>query len=112
MAEALFVYGTLIDSAVQKTVIGRELALQADTLPNFRHDVIALGQHVYPQVQEAPGHCVDGWVMEVTREELQCIDYYETDAYQRAWVQLSSGRYAWVYCQPVDYLQNLHMLFG
>ena len=45
-----------------------------------------------PLVQQAGG-AVDGWVIEVTSDELMRLDDYETKAYQRL--------RAWVFAEPL-----------
>lgn len=95
--ERLFVYGTLQDSPVQQRVIGRIIAGTPDTLEGFFKSRMAMSDGIFPIVIPRHGNSVDGLVLEVTPEELQRMDIYETSAYRRIWVTLRSGLEAWVY---------------
>ena len=98
--ELLFAYGTLLDPDVQRSVIGRTVQSRPDTLPGYRRGVLRSGGASYfiaiPDEQGA----IDGGILEVTREELERIDEYEGDEYERARVRLGSGIFAWVYRRP------------
>jgi len=97
--EKLFVYGTLKDPVVQKTVFGRIVEGIPDSLDGYRKTEIAMSDGVFPIIIRESGSAVDGLILEVTREELALIDRYETDAYRRVRVTLKSGQEAWVYCE-------------
>lgn len=97
MTERLFVYGTLLDPAIQKRVFGRITSGQPDKLAGYQKDRVRLGGNVYPIIQPKAGGIVEGAVLSVTLAELALIDRYEGDAYQRQKVRLVSGRPAWVY---------------
>lgn len=97
MTEELFVYGTLLDPAVQSRVFGRITSGQPDKLAGYKKDHIRLGGNIYPIIRPKAGGMVEGAVLSVTLAELALIDQYEGDAYQRRKVSLVSGRQAWVY---------------
>lgn len=97
MAEALFVYGTLMEEQVQMMVLGRVVPGEPDRLLDYKKYPIKLGCNVYPIVKPEPGQAVEGVVLQLTPAELQRTDQYETSAYQRKKVTLASGRPAWVY---------------
>ena len=48
-------------------------------------------------VASTPRDKIDGTVLELTSEELETADAYETDDYKRIEVTLESGKRAWIY---------------
>jgi gamma-glutamylcyclotransferase (GGCT)/AIG2-like uncharacterized protein YtfP len=97
--QLLFVYGTLKDSRVQRSVIGRVDGGIADTLAGYTLTDIQVGQFAYPFIVADENGSVDGLVLAVNDKELARIDRYETSAYRRIEIRLLSGKQAWVYCQ-------------
>jgi gamma-glutamylcyclotransferase (GGCT)/AIG2-like uncharacterized protein YtfP len=97
MEQYLFVYGTLKEPRVQKKVLGRTVPGELNTLADYKKCSIQLGRRIYPAIRSEVGSSVEGLVIAVTPAELKQIDRYETDAYQRKKVTLTSGRQAWVY---------------
>ena len=97
--ELLFVYGTLKDPLIQRSVIGRKPSQSEDVLEGYKKSTITLGGNTYPIVSKHPGsfNHVEGIVMEVSEEELALIDKYETDAFKRAKATVQSGKEVWVY---------------
>jgi gamma-glutamylcyclotransferase (GGCT)/AIG2-like uncharacterized protein YtfP len=105
---ALFSYGTLQQREVQLANYGRELIGQADALVGYRLEPVVIDD---PQVVELSGKSVHtiarrsanqddrvvGTVFELTDDELETTDAYETSAYTRIEVVLKSGRCAWAY---------------
>ena len=100
MAEALFVYGTLMDPEVQRRVIGRVVPLIPDTLAGYRKGEIVLGKNTYPIAVRDPDREIAGAVMLLTPSEVRRTDRYEGKAYERGRVVLTSGTEAWVYRSP------------
>lgn len=104
----LFSYGTLQQDDVQRATFGHLLAGQADALPGYSQEMVAIddpqvvatsGKTHHPIVKpsgQAADH-VAGTVFEITDEELANADRYEVAAYTRVAVVLASGRQAWVY---------------
>jgi hypothetical protein len=103
----VFTYGTLQDPAVQRSVFGRLVPSEADSMPGFRLDYVTI---VDPAVIAASGtdrhrilrpstaaDVIDGACLQLTDDELAAADRYEVDDYVRVQVTLSSGRQAWVY---------------
>ena len=104
----LFSYGTLQQDDVQRATFGRLLAGQADMLPGYAREMVAIDD---PQVVATSGKThhpivkpsgldsdrVDGTVFEISDAELAQADDYEVDAYRRVAVTLASGLQAWVY---------------
>jgi len=100
VAEALFVYGTLMDPEVQRRVIGRVVPLIPDTLAGYRKGEIVLGKNTYPIAVRDPDREIAGAVMLLTPSEVRRTDRYEGKAYERGRVVLTSGTEAWVYRSP------------
>jgi gamma-glutamylcyclotransferase (GGCT)/AIG2-like uncharacterized protein YtfP len=97
MTEQLFVYGTLLEPAIQKRVFGRITSGQPDKLAGYKKDCVWLAGNEYPIIRPKAGGIIEGAVLSVTLAELALIDQYEGDAYQRHKVRLVSGQQAWVY---------------
>lgn len=96
MPESLFVYGTLRNKKIQEEVFGRSTEGETDALEGYVGLQIKLGGRIYPVIVPGDG-IIEGRVLEVTSQELEMIDLYETDAYKRTTVVLKSGKEAWVY---------------
>lgn len=97
--EALFVYGTLQDPVVQKRVIGREIEGTVDMLDDYFKSEIVMSDGTFPMIVPEAGKSVMGKVLDVTPEEIERMDIYETSAYRRIRVTLRSGRETWVYAE-------------
>lgn len=106
--EHLFSYGTLQKDAVQLETFGRLLTGIPDVLTGYElstimiedEDVIATSKEVYHPIiilTNNPKDIINGVVFEVTEDEINHADEYETDNYKRVKVQLKSGKSAWVY---------------
>lgn len=97
--ETLFTYGTLQDPAVQMRLVGRVIPMTPDALTGYARHSIRLSWGEYPTLTPDPVGRVEGMVMTVTADELARFDEYETDAYRRVQVTLTSGQTAWVYVE-------------
>lgn len=106
--EKLFSYGTLRYEPVQLKNFGRKLKGAQDSLKGFNLTLVEIkdpqvvaisGEASHPIINYTgnPSDQVDGIVFDITPEELQQADSYETADYQRVNVQLASGLTAWVY---------------
>jgi gamma-glutamylcyclotransferase (GGCT)/AIG2-like uncharacterized protein YtfP len=93
----IFAYGTLLNPAVQETVIGRQIAGKRDRLSGYRKATLQDGAESYPNLVPDENSRVDGHIIEVTQEELGRIDLYEAGLYSRHKVTVESGTEAWVY---------------
>ncbi|HLW73795.1 MAG TPA: gamma-glutamylcyclotransferase family protein [Gammaproteobacteria bacterium] len=106
-SEKLFSYGTLQQETVQLANFGRKLKGRADVVVGWRlasieiNDPMVVGLSGLALhkilVPGEPSDEVDGVVFEISPEELEAADAYETDAYKRVEVRLRSGTEAWVY---------------
>ncbi|MCY4465183.1 MAG: gamma-glutamylcyclotransferase [Chloroflexi bacterium] len=98
--EKLFAYGTLCDPATQERLLGRLLGDGVpDTLRGYMLSRLRGIHDDYTIVQPKAGSTVSGRLYEVTHEELELLDTYEGDAYQRVSVTLMSKTRAWLYCE-------------
>ena len=102
MPESLFVYGTLKDPKVQKEVFGRPTDGRPDVLEGYSKSEIEIHGESYPILTPSDQGLVEGLVIEVTSEELEKIDEYETASYKRTRVDLKSGKQTWVYEKNED----------
>ena len=96
-SEKVFEYGSLQDATVQLEVLGRITVNIPDTLKGYARSHIEVEGVVYPLIIPQAEGVIHGSVAEVSAEELQKLDAYETMAYKRKNVLLESGIYAWVY---------------
>ena len=96
----LFTYGTLQDNQVQHYVFGKILKGKKDALPGFRwFENVVYGRYALVRPTENHDDAVEGMVYEVSEDDLQKCDVYETDAYTRTLLKLQSGLMAWVYVE-------------
>lgn len=97
MQHSIFAYGTLLLPGVQETVIGRQIVGKRDRLANHRKSTVRDGDTSFPNIVSADGEFVEGYLLEVSQEELARVDMYEGGLYKREKVTLESGIEAWVY---------------
>ena len=95
--DKIFAYGTLTDHKVQRQIFGRIITGSRDTLKGYKRSKIKIDGEIYPLICLDTKRRVNGFVIEVTKSELEKIDEYETDIYKREQVVLRSGISAWVY---------------
>lgn len=97
MQHSVFAYGTLLLPGVQEMVIGRQIEGKPDRLAGHRKSSVRDGETSYPNIVSADGEHVDGYILEVSQDELARMDMYEGGIYTRLKVTLESGTKAWVY---------------
>ena len=98
--EKLFTYGTLKNPETQKQLLGRTLGDGIpDTLRGYRLARLNGIHHVYTIIQPWAGGTVDGFVFDIGTDELDQLDNYEGDAYQRVSARTISKTRAWVYVE-------------
>lgn len=106
--EKLFSYGTLRYEPVQLKNFGRKLKGTLDSLKGFNLTMVEIkdpqvvaisGQALHPIIRYTGNSFdkVEGVVFDITPEELEKADSYETADYHRISIQLASGLTAWVY---------------
>jgi gamma-glutamylcyclotransferase (GGCT)/AIG2-like uncharacterized protein YtfP len=97
----VFVYGTLRETIVRKTVLGFNPFSQKATLKGFTMSSIELEGIKYPIIIEDPlsNEIIEGEYFEVDQTGLDNLDWYESSAYLRKEVDLENGIRAWVYYQ-------------
>jgi hypothetical protein len=114
---ALFSYGTLQLSEVQRGTYGRLLEGRPDTLGGYRLDPLAItdpevvrlsGKAVHLIARRTGDHSdrIPGVVFQITAAELEATDAYEVDAYARIEETLESGIKAFLYVGP-DFLPDV-----
>ena len=127
MTEKLFVYGTLMDSDIQKDVFGREISGVSDSLYGYRLGTVTFGNETFPAVRkisdslsgnkngrnssgpldglnsegspadEMADNEVKGIVLTLSGEDFMNADIYEGEYYSRREVTLKSGTVAYLY---------------
>ena len=93
----LFVYGTLTTDGTLKNVIGRDVPGMPVTLDGYVSKAITIENESYPAAEKNTECSIQGLLVEITPEELEKLDVYETDAYRRKEVELTNGIKAWIY---------------
>jgi gamma-glutamylcyclotransferase (GGCT)/AIG2-like uncharacterized protein YtfP len=94
----LFVYGTLAIGETLKNILDRDVPGTPATLDGYDGSkMVIIESESYPAAEKNIECSIQGLLIEITSEELQKLDVYETDAYKRKEVELTSGKKAWVY---------------
>ena len=94
----LFVYGALTAGETRKDVLGRDVPGIPATLDGYDGSkTVTIEKESYPAAEKKKKHSIQGLLIEVTSEELEKLDVYETDAYKRKEVELTNGIKAWIY---------------
>ena len=108
--QKLFAYGTLRSPATQQRLLGRTLGEGApDSVRGYRLAKLTGIHEVYSILQPHPGAVVEGMRFEVSAEELERLDAYEGDAYQRVSVRLVSKTRAWAYMENPKSSFRIHI---
>ena len=95
--EKLFSYGTLSNASVLRELLGREAEMAPAQLIGWKKSMIRIGSTSYPAIVSEVGGKVEGKVFLVSKDELQKLDEYETQAYHRRKIILKDGISVWVY---------------
>ncbi len=94
----LFVYGTLIDDENRKNILRRSVSGTPATLNGYDDSKkLIIENKSYHAAEKRSGCLIKGLLIEITSEELEELDVYETDAYKRRQVELTNGKKAWLY---------------
>ena len=94
----LFVYGALTSRETRKNVIGRDVSGIPATLDGYDDsNMVTIENESYPAAEKNIECLIQGLLIEVTPEELEKLDAWETDAYRRKEVELTDGIKAWIY---------------
>ena len=94
----LFVYGALTAGETRKDVLGRDVPGVPATLDGYDgSNMVTIENESYSAAEKNIECSIQGLLIEVTSEELEKLDVYETDAYKRKEVELTDGKKAWVY---------------
>lgn len=93
----LFIYGTLRQPDIQKTVFGGPIVGSADSLRDFALGEVVVVGKTYLNLVARADSTVDGMVIEVNEEQLRNADEFETEKYSRQEFLLASGRRAEAY---------------
>ena len=94
----LFVYGTLATGKTLKNILSRDVTGIPATLDGYDGSkTITIENESYPVAEKNTECSIQGLLVEVTPEELEKLDAWETDAYRRKEVELTNGIKAWIY---------------
>jgi len=116
--ERLFSYGTLQQEQVQISLFGQTLSGEKAILPGYIvaevriHDpavIAASGKEIHPILQYTgnPKDQVTGTVFEISTAQLEQVDRYEVEDYQRVRAVLNSGKMVWIYTnRGLDSIHN------
>lgn len=93
----LFVYGTLLIPAIQRSVFGRTISGSPAILEGYTKGVRQFSDGTYPDLSPDESSHVDGMILDITENELFRCDKYEGDEYARITVKLQNGEEVYVY---------------
>jgi len=94
----VFVYGTLANSEIRKSILNRHVPATPSTLVGYDGSkTITIENESYFAAEKNTESVTKGFVIELTPEEILKLDVYETDAYKKREVILIDGTKAWVY---------------
>ena len=94
----LFVYGTLAIGETLKNILDRDVPGIPVRLDGYDGSkMVIIESESYPAAEKNIECSIQGLLIEVTSEELEKLDVYETDAYKRKEVELTNGKKAWIY---------------
>jgi gamma-glutamylcyclotransferase (GGCT)/AIG2-like uncharacterized protein YtfP len=95
----IFVYGTLRDASVRKSVLGHPQSSKPACLKGFKMSFIVLEGISYTVIIEDPlsAEIIEGEYFEIDQTDLDNLDWYESTAYLRKEVELENCLKAWVY---------------
>ena len=94
----LFVYGTLATGETLKNILSRDVPGIPATLDGYDGSkMVTIENESYPAAEKNIECSIQGLLIELTREELEKLDFYETDIYKRKDVELTNGIKAWIY---------------
>lgn len=110
IAVNLFVYGSLHDPAVQRSLFGRLVKGAPDALRGYRLGTVTIrdedairtsgtAAHLIVDPSDDPTDNVPGLVLQLSEAELKIADAYEVEDYARIAVTLESGIEAFVYAR-------------
>lgn len=95
--ERVFSYGTLMLPNIQKDLFGKFIVGKSDILHGYVKRYIIIEGETYPCIMPEKGSQVEGFVIELSKDELLKIDKYEGEEYKRVKLSLGSGIETWVY---------------
>jgi gamma-glutamylcyclotransferase (GGCT)/AIG2-like uncharacterized protein YtfP len=94
----VFVYGTLANSEIRKNILNRHVPAKPSTLVGYDcSKTITIENESYFAAEKNPEFVTEGFIIELTSEEILKLDVYETDAYKKREVTLIDGTKAWIY---------------
>ena len=98
MDHTLFVYGSLMNDGTRRIVMQKDVKTGNDILNNYKRTLHSEFL-IYPTIEKSDGDFVVGKTFNVTDEDLERLDRYETDHYKRITVTLESGKEAISYME-------------
>ena len=108
----LFIYGTLINPEIQKSILGRIINGMPDALEGYKKSAIKLDNEKYPIIIPDENKMVNGFIIEISDDELKKIDEYEGVEYKRKEIISKSGISVWVYVKKRGSLVRLPLAVG
>lgn len=95
--EKLFVYGTLRFKRYQNEALGKVVDGKKAELAGYKRFTITLNGESYFVIIPSEKYVVHGLLLEISEQDLQILDDYEEDIYERKKVRLRDGTSAWAY---------------
>jgi len=91
----IFVYGSLLNDSLRYRVLDRDSKLTMITLSGFEiteHSLLP-----YPSIKKNKNSVVEGGWFEVSEQDLEALDRYETQLYEKHTVLLDDNKPSLVY---------------
>jgi gamma-glutamylcyclotransferase (GGCT)/AIG2-like uncharacterized protein YtfP len=96
----LFVYGTLQQPEVQLELLGRVIDGEIDSIEDYivvRDYIDPEDGIAYPRIKPYKKGCTFGKILHVSDSDLEILDKYETDMYQRKFIITKSQKKVLIY---------------
>jgi gamma-glutamylcyclotransferase (GGCT)/AIG2-like uncharacterized protein YtfP len=96
--DKIFLYGTLKNSRVLRSVLGRSVPSTVTVLDGYKKTNLLVNGERYPLIIPDPNSQVGGLLVEITESDLKELDQYGANINkQRQRIVLNNGIKAWVY---------------
>ena len=94
---SVFVYGTLKDNLTRTMVLGRQIPPKKAKVTGYGIESIIIEGITYPAAMPKDDSELDGFVIDLTPDEIKILDEWETIQYERVIVSLEDKTEAWMY---------------
>lgn len=87
----LFAYGTLLNKEIQIELFGKEIFGTPDSISGYKvMNILEIEGKKYPKLVKQTDGIVFGKIYELSKEQMDIIDQYETSAYSRSAIKTNN----------------------